>query len=135
MQEREDSGWILGFTGFAAAMMIVVGMFQAVMGLVAIFNQDFYVVAGEYLFAFDVAVWGWIHLVWGIFLALTAAALLSGASWARFVGVILAGFTALEAFLFIPYQPFWSIVVIALAVLVIWALTTASTRDLDDVRP
>ena len=135
MQEREDSGWILGFTGFAAAMMIVVGMFQAVMGLVAIFNQDFYVVAGEYLFGFDVAVWGWIHLIWGILLALTAAALLSGATWARIVGVILAGFSALEAFLFIPYQPFWSIVVIALAVLVIWALTTSSTRDLDDVRP
>jgi hypothetical protein len=91
--------------------------------------------AGDYLFAFDVATWGWIHLIWGIFLALTAAALLSGATWARLVGIILAGFAALEAFLFIPYQPFWSTIVIALAVLVIWALTTSSTRDLDDVRP
>lgn len=135
MQEREDAGWILGLTGFAAAIMIVVGMFQAVMGLVAIFNPDYYVVAGEYLFALDVALWGWIHLAWGVFLALTAAALLSGATWARIVGVVLAGFSALEAFLFIPYQPFWSIVVIALAVLVIWALSTSSTRDLDDVRP
>jgi uncharacterized membrane protein HdeD (DUF308 family) len=105
------------------------------MGLVAIFNQDFYVVAGDYIFGFDVAVWGWIHLVWGIFLVATAAALFSGQGWARVVGVILAIFAALEAFLFIPYQPFWSIIVIALAVLVIWALTTASTRDLDDVRP
>jgi hypothetical protein len=135
MEERGSQGWVLGFTAFAAAIMVVVGMFQAVMGLVALFNQDFYVVAPDYIFAFDVAVWGWIHLLWGIFLAATAAALLSGQGWARAVGVVLAGFSALEAFLFIPYQPFWSIIVIALAVLVIWALTTASTRDLDDVRP
>lgn len=135
MQQRDSSGWILGFTAFAAAMLVVVGMFQGVMGLVAIFNPGFYVVSGDYLFAFDVAVWGWIHLLWGIFLAVTAAALMSGQGWARGVGVVLAGFSALEAFLFIPYQPFWSIVIIALAVLVIWALTTASTRDLDDVRP
>jgi hypothetical protein len=135
MEERERSGWVLGLTGFAAAMMVVAGMFQAVMGLVAIFNQDFYVLGGEYLFGFDVAVWGWIHLLWGIFLAATAAALFSGQGWARVVGVILAIFAALEAFLFIPYQPFWSVIVIALAVLVIWALTTASTSDLDDVRP
>lgn len=135
MQEREDATWILGFTGFAAAIMIVVGMFQAVMGLVALFNPNFYVFSGDYVFGFDVAVWGWIHLAWGAFLAITAAALLSGATWARIVGIVLAAISALEAFIFIPYQPFWSIVVIALAVLVIWALSSSSTRDLGDVRP
>jgi hypothetical protein len=119
-----SSGWAVGFTAFAAMMMILIGFFQAAMGLVAVLNQDFYVATENYIFSFDVGTWGWIHLIWGVIVLLAGFAVLSGQTWARVVGIIIATVSALQAFAFIPYQPFWSIIVISLSVLVIWALTT-----------
>jgi hypothetical protein len=121
---------VVGFTAFAAMMMLLIGFFQVAIGLVAVFNQDFYVATPEYVFAFDVGTWGWIHLVWGVIVLLGGFALLSGATWARVLGIVLAAIAAAQAFVFLPYQPFWSIIVIALAVLTIWALTTR-VDDLD----
>jgi hypothetical protein len=118
------SGWAVGFTAFAAMMMILIGFFQAAMGLVAVFNQDFYVRTENYVFAFDVGTWAWFHLIWGIVVLIAGFSVLSGQVWARTVGTIIAIISAIEAFAFIPYQPFWSIIVITLSVLVIWALTT-----------
>ncbi len=132
MTDRDGgaSGWVVGFTAFAAMMMLLIGFFQIAIGLVAVFNQDFYVATPEYVFAFDVGTWGWIHLVWGVVVLLGGFALLSGATWARVLGVVLAAIAAAQAFVFLPYQPFWSIILIALAVLTIWALTTR-VDDLD----
>ena len=129
------SGWAVGFTAFAAMMMILIGFFQAAMGLVAVFNQEFYVATENYIFAFDVATWGWIHLIWGVIVLIAGFSVLSGQTWARAVGTIIAIISAIEAFAFIPYQPFWSIIVIALSVMVIWALTTRVDigEDLDAV--
>jgi hypothetical protein len=121
---ESTSGWVVGFTAFAAMMMILIGFFQAAMGLVAVFNQEFYVVGEEYIFQFDVGTWGWIHLIWGVIVLLAGFSVLTGQTWARAVGTIIAIVSAIQAFAFIPYQPFWSIIVIALSVLVIWALTT-----------
>ena len=118
------SGWAVGFTAFAAMMMILIGFFQAMIGLVAVFNQEFYVATEEYIFAFDVSTWGWIHLIWGIIVLIAGFSVLSGQTWARVVGTIIAIVSAIEAFAFLPYQTFWSIIVIALSVMVIWALTT-----------
>ena len=126
-QRTEPSGWAVGFTAFAGVMMIMIGVFQAATGLVAVLNQDFYAVTENYVFAFDIGTWGWIHLIFGIVLFLAGFGVMSGQTWARAVGVILAVLSAIEAFLFIPYQPFWSIIIIALCVMVIWALTTQAT--------
>jgi len=132
---RSDSGWAVGFTAFAAIMMALMGFFQASMGIVAIFNQDFYVTTPNYVFAFDVGTWGWIHLILGVLVLAAGLSLLAGATWARAVGVVLAAFSAIEAFVFIPYQPFWSIIVIAVCVMVIWALTTQTADALDEGSP
>jgi len=132
---RSDSGWAVGFTAFAAIMMALIGFFQASMGIVAIFNQDFYVTTPNYVFAFDVGTWGWIHLILGVLVLAAGLSLLAGATWARAVGVVLAAFSAIEAFVFIPYQPFWSIIVIAVCVMVIWALTTQTADALDEGSP
>lgn len=118
------SGWAVGFTAFAAMMMILIGFFQAAMGLVAVFNQDFYVRTENYIFAFDVGTWGWINLIWGVIVLIAGFSVLSGQTWARVVGIIVAIVSAIEAFAFLPYQTFWSLTVIALSVMVIWALTT-----------
>ena len=131
MDDDSDSsyGWAIGFTAFAAMIMLLIGFYQMAMGLTAVLNQDFFVATPNYVFAFDVGTWGWVHLIWGVVVIAAALSLFSGATWARVLGSILAVLTAIEAFLFIPYQPFWSIVIIAASVMVIWALTTQIETD------
>lgn len=116
------SGWAIGFISFAAIMMILTGVFQALAGLVAIFENEFYVVTANYLFRFDATTWGWIHLLLGVVILAAGLGVLSGQTWARVVGITLAILSAMANFLFIPYYPFWSLLIIALDVLVIWAL-------------
>ena len=119
---EEPPGLAIGFIVFAAVMMMMTGAFQALAGLVAIFENEFYVATRNYLFQFDATSWGWIHLIVGVIVALAGFALLSGATWARVVGITLAVLSAIANFLFIPYYPFWSLLIIALDVFVIWAL-------------
>jgi hypothetical protein len=119
---EQPPGWAVGFIVFAAVMMIMSGVFQALAGLAAIFENEFYVTTRNYLFEFDVTAWGWIHLILGVIVALAGFSLLSGATWARVVGIALAVLSAIANFLFIPYYPFWSLLIIALDVFVIWAL-------------
>jgi hypothetical protein len=122
------SGWAVGGITFAVVMMIMIGVFQVIAGLVAIFNDDFYVVTQNYTFDLDATAYGWIHLLIGILLLLAGYGLYSGATWAAALAIVMAVLAAIENFFFIPYYPFWSILVIALCVWVIWALTrTGST--------
>ena len=100
------------------------GLLPGQCGAHRLFNQEFYVTTPEYVFAFDVGTWAWIHLIWGAIVLIAGFSLLSGATWARVLGAVIAAIAAAQAFVFLPYQPFWSIIIIALSVLVIWALTT-----------
>jgi hypothetical protein len=120
--DQATSGWAVGVILFAAIMMIMVGIFQALQGLVAIFENEFYVATRNYLFQFDATTWGWIHLLLGVLVALAGWGLLSGRTWARVVAITLAVLSAIANFLFIPYYPFWSLLIIALNIFVIWAL-------------
>jgi hypothetical protein len=121
--EPKVSGWAVGGATFAATMLIVIGIFQSIAGLAAIFDDEFYVVTQNYVFDLDVTAWGWIHLIVGILLIVTGYFLFTGAKWAAGVAVGLAVLSAIVNFLFIPYYPFWAILQIALAVWVIWSLT------------
>jgi hypothetical protein len=103
-------------------MMIMTGVFQALEGLIAIFQNQFYVATRNYLFQFDATTWGWIHLVLGLVVAFAGWGLLSGRTWARAVAIILAALSATANFLFIPYYPFWSLLIITLDIFVIWAV-------------
>ena len=120
--EEEPSGAAVGFILFAAIMMIMAGVFQAISGLVGIFENEFYVATRNYLFQFDATTWGWIHLVVGLIVAFAGWGLLSGRTWARAVGITVALVSATANFLFIPYFPFWSLLVITLDIFVIWAI-------------
>ena len=117
------SGWAIGGITFAATMMIMIGVFQVIAGLVAIIDDEFYVVTQNYTFDIDTSAWGWIHLILGILLLFAGNGLYSGATWGAAVAIVLAVLTAIENFFFIPYYPFWSLLVIALCVWVIWAMT------------
>ena len=117
------SGWAVGGLTFAGVMMVLIGSFQAIAGLVAIIDDQFYVVAQNYTFDIDTTAWGWIHLLLGILILLSGFYLFAGRAWAAVVAVVLAVISAVANFFFIPYYPFWSLLMIALAVWVIWSLT------------
>jgi hypothetical protein len=126
---RTVSGWAVGLVVFAAAIMIMVGAFQIISGLAAIFDDQFYVVTRNYVFDLDVTAWGWIHTLLGLLLVFAGWGVFSGATWARVTGMVLAGLSAIANFFFIPYYPVWAISIIALDVLVIWALSVWNTRE------
>ena len=119
---QEATGWAVGFILFAAIMMIMAGVFQALAGLVAIFENEFYVPTRNYLFQFDATTWGWIHLLVGLLVAFAGWGLLSGRTWARAVAITLAVISAIANFAFIPYYPFWSMLIIVIDIVVIWAV-------------
>src|SRR5215208_960835 len=100
----EVSGWAFGFAAFAGAIMLMIGIFQAFAGLAAILNDEFFVVGNNYTYDLGVSVY-------------------AGATWARAVGIVLAILSAVANFFFIPYYPVWSVLIIALCIAVIWALT------------
>jgi hypothetical protein len=129
--DREASGWAVGFILFAAILMIMSGIFQALQGLIAIFENEFYVATRNYTFQFDATSWGWIHLLLGLVVAFAGYGLLSGRTWARVVAITLAVLSAIANFLFIPYYPFWSLLIITLDIFVIWAVC-AHGGDLRD---
>jgi hypothetical protein len=120
---EEVSGWAVGGTVFAATVLMLVGVFQAIAGLVAIFDDDFYIVTRNYTFDLDVTAWGWVHLVIGILLVIVAYGLFARSAWAGVTAIMLAALSAVANFFFIPYYPFWAILVIALDIWVIWSLT------------
>jgi hypothetical protein len=119
---EEASGSAVGFILFAGIMMIMIGCLQFFEGLVAVFNDTFYVATRNYIFQFDATTWGWIHLILGLLVAFAGWGLLSGRTWARVVAITLAVLSAIANFLWLPYYPFWSLLIIAVDVFVIWAI-------------
>jgi hypothetical protein len=129
MHEERTSGAAIGWTMFAAVMMIFIGCFHAIAGLVGIVNDTFYVKTADYVFRFDATTWGWVQLIGGIIVLLAGFGLFSGAVWARTVGVIVATISAIVTFAWLPWYPIWAICILAIDVAVIWALT-AHGRDI-----
>jgi hypothetical protein len=119
----EPSGWAIGGTIFAASALTLIGVFQAIDGIVAIANDDFFVKVHHYTFHLSVTAWGWVHLILGILIFIVGIGLFSRASWAGVSALVLVMLSAIANFFFIPYYPIWSLVLIGLDVWVIWALT------------
>jgi hypothetical protein len=111
-----------GFTMFAGVLLTVVAVFQIMDGIVAIAKDTVFVGGLNYTWEFNIQTWGWIHLLIGLIGLATGIGILMGQTWGYLVGVAIAGLSALTNFMFMPYYPFWSLAVIALDVLVIWAL-------------
>lgn len=128
------SGWA-GWGVFAGVMLVIAGVLDLFFGLAAAFGPDSaYVLSPEgTLFLFDVAGWGWWHIISGILLILTAFALFAGATWARVVAIILVALNAIGQFALLPAQPWLSLAVLTIDVLVIYALTVHG-REFSDSR-
>jgi hypothetical protein len=129
METDNYSSWAVGWAGFAGIMLIIVGVMDFIQGLVAIVNDEFYVIDDDWVVKFDVTTWGWIHLILGVVLVLAGFGIFTGNVAARTVGVIVAGLAVIANFAWLPYYPVWSIILIAVSVAVIWALT-AHGRDI-----
>jgi len=120
--ETRPSGWV-GWIVFAGIMMMVLGAFQVIEGLVALFNSGFYVVAESGLVVnVDYTAWGWIHLIVGVLAILIGGGVLAGNTAARMGGIALAAISAIINLAFIAAYPVWAVVVIAIDVIVIYAL-------------
>lgn len=114
--------WVSGPTLFAVLMLVAGGAFQILEGLAALIGNRFFLVTPSYAYRVDVAAWGWVHLILGVILIAVSIGVLRGSLVMRFVAMGLAVLSAVAHFLFIPYQPIWSVLIISVDVAVIWAL-------------
>ena len=118
---KSMAGWI----GFAGILMLIVGSIDVVQGLIALFEDDYYVVTRSGFLVVDLTGWGWIMLIWGLLLVLAGGALLSGQSWARWFTIIAVSvnFLVQLGFLGNSSYPLWTLTALALNVIVLYALT------------
>ncbi|MFC5746367.1 DUF7144 family membrane protein [Actinomadura rugatobispora] len=113
------SGWL----AFAGTVALVVGAFNFIDGLVALFNRSYYLVGDDKIMVFNYTAWGWIWLVVGIIQIAVGGGIMAGQMWARVAGVVLAALSAIGHLAFLQAFPWWSVLTIALCVLLIYALT------------
>lgn len=123
VQPTEMTAWV-GWIFFAGAMMVMLGSFHVVEGLVAVFKDEVFLVGRSGLVInVDYTTWGWVHIIGGLVIAGAGIALFTGRIWARTIGVIMAMVSAIVNITFLSAYPVWSAIMITLDVLVIWALT------------
>ncbi|SCF66723.1 hypothetical protein [Streptomyces sp. Ncost-T10-10d] len=120
--------WAAGGIMFAGVLLLVDGVFGVIKGISGIASDEVYARLSNYTFKFDVAAWGWIHLVFGVLLGFVGWGILKGATWARVTGVVLAAVSLVLNFMWLPYQPIWAIISIAIDTFVIWALCTETSK-------
>jgi hypothetical protein len=117
------SGWI----GFAGIVIIIVGAMDVLQGLMAIFEDEYVVATQKGLAIVDVTAWGWATLIWGAILIVAALGLLGGAGWARWLAIIGVAVNAVQQVAFLANYPqaypLWNILIVALNIVVLYALT------------
>lgn len=117
-------GWVTGGITFAGVLMVCSGILAVLQGIAAIAGDDVYFRIGDYVYRMNLTGWGVIHLILGALVLITGIGLLKDMAWARIVGLFLVALSLIAQFLFLPYQPVWSFVMMAIDVFVICALAT-----------
>jgi hypothetical protein len=112
----------VGWIWFGGLALILVGTFNVIHGLIAVFEDDVLVAAGETLAVLDLTAWGWVHTVVGTLQIVVGVVLLTGARWARIMAIVLVMLNAVAQLAALNAQPTWAVIIIALDVLVLWAL-------------
>ncbi|WP_405479667.1 hypothetical protein [Streptomyces sp. NBC_00009] len=125
------SGWASGGTVFAGVLMMVSGILGILNGIAGIAKDDVYARIGNYTYAFNLTTWGWIHLIIGIIVTITGYFILTDSGWARGVGIAITSLYVIAYFMFLPYEPIWSVIAIGIGVFVIWALASNSSHQAD----
>lgn len=118
-----QTGWV-GWVVFGAMMMILLGSFHAIAGLVALFDETYFVATNqELVVTVSYDTWGWVHLIGGLIALAAGFGLFTGATWARVLGVVVAMLSAIVNLAFLAAYPIWALTMITLSVLVIYAVT------------
>ena len=118
----QPSGWV-GWVVFAGVVMITLGAFHVIDGLVALFEKGYYQVNSSHLVVHvNYSAWGGAHLALGVLFILVGFGVLVGQTWARVVGIALAVISAVVNLAFLAAYPVWGVILIALDVVVIYAL-------------
>jgi hypothetical protein len=119
-----SKGFWTGWIGFAGVLMVVIGILNFFQGLIAIIRDNYYVLTPQQIIVFDLTAWGWIMLIWGIVVALAGAALVAGRSWARWFTIVVASLNFIVQLAFVGSSQYtlWALTVLALDVLVLYAL-------------
>lgn len=121
-RSRERAG-AQGWAVFAGVMLMVIGGLDALYGLAAILNNEVVVVGGHGVIVADISTWGWVTLIVGVVVALAGAGLLAGMSSARWAAVFLIALNAILQLTWFPAAPLWTVLMVALSVIVIYQLT------------
>ncbi|GAC58020.1 hypothetical protein GOHSU_29_00030 [Gordonia hirsuta DSM 44140 = NBRC 16056] len=120
---NRNNPWAVGTAWAAAALLLVASVLAFFQGIAAVANDETLVLVDtEYIYAFNLTTWGWIHIVLGIIGAAIAIGVFGGALWARACAIVIAALSIVANFLWLPYTPWWSILIIAIDILVIWAM-------------
>ena len=128
---QEPTGWT-GWVAFGATMMVLLGSFQMINGLVGLFNKSYYAVPSEDLVvSVNYTTWGWAHLLIGAVAVVAGFGLFTGATWARVLGISVAVVSAIVNFMFIAAFPVWGITLVTLDILIIYAIA-AHGREMQD---
>ena len=120
-EQHNEAG--AGWVTFAGIILITVGIFQAFAGLVGILEDEILVVTPDYLVQLDATTWGWVHMIIGLIVVAAGFGIFAGNVLARTVGVFAAVGSMISMFFWLPWYPVWAIVVIAMDIAIIWALT------------
>lgn len=120
-----DYNWATGVLVFAGVLMLVNGLLAILQGISAIAEDDVYGRIGNYVFEINLTAWGWILLGLGVVAVCVGYGILKGAWWARITGIFLASLSMVAHFLFLPYTPVWSVIMVGIDFFVILALATA----------
>ena len=135
MNSKSMAGWI----GFAGMLMLIVGAIDFFQGLIALFEDEYFVVTGSGFLVVDLTAWGWTLMIWGVLLVLAGLGLMAAQGWARWFAIVVVSvnFIVQLGFLGNSQYPLWSLTVMALNIIVLYALTarwSESRADLDPVR-
>ncbi|MGQ4599380.1 DUF7144 family membrane protein [Nocardia sp. R6R-6] len=123
-RNRVEQGVAAGASIAAAIIMTTVGILQFLQGVSAVAQDELFIQGQQYTFKFDFTAWGWVHIAIGAVMVATGIALITGALWARVMAIVIAALSIIANFLWLPYYPLWSTLIIALDVVVIWAIST-----------
>lgn len=120
--DDEQGSTAFGISVFAGVLLVTLGSFHVLQGFSAVLKDDIFVTGVDYVYKIDVTTWGWITMLLGVIAVAVGAGILKGQVWAASAGIGFAVLSALAQFAFMPYYPFWSLLIISLDILVIWAL-------------
>ena len=129
----EQTAWV-GWVVFGAALMVLLGLFHLIVGLVALLDPSSLAVPHRDLLVdtgYDA--WGWAHLAGGLVALVAGVGLLTGATWARVLGVGVAMVSAIVNLGFLAASPGWALIMITLDVVVIFAVTVHGREIRNDV--